>query len=134
MLVEKWRFGRERSLASTWLCTTEDHSLPYELQRTLMQRGESFAPIADGGLASTSARVDEERQLALFSLMLAQAHAGAATVLVDELDVGIQRHFRRDWRGLRNRTPSPVPFSSIDSIPCSDFPQATRRVIFRTGT
>ena len=54
-----------------------------------MQRGESFAPIADGGLASTSARVDEERPLALFSLMLAQAHAGAATVLVDELDVGI---------------------------------------------
>jgi len=37
-------------------------------------------------LASTSARVDEERGLALFSLMLAQADAGAAAVLVDELD------------------------------------------------
>jgi hypothetical protein len=39
-------------------------------------------------LAPTSARVDEERELALFSLMLAQADAGAATVLVHELDSG----------------------------------------------
>jgi hypothetical protein len=36
--------------------------------------------------------VDEERELTLFSLMLAQADAGAATVLVDELDAtGLQR-------------------------------------------
>jgi len=27
------------------------------------------------------------------------------------------RYFRRERRGLRNRTPSPVPFSSMKSMP-----------------
>ena len=31
--------------------------------------------------------------------------------------VGLQRYFRFECLGLRNRTPSPVPFSSMNSIP-----------------
>ena len=32
-------------------------------------------------------------------------------------DVGFEHYFRLKRRGLRNRTPSPVPFSSTNSIP-----------------
>ena len=31
--------------------------------------------------------------------------------------VGLQRYFRFECLGLRNRTPSPVPFSSMNSMP-----------------
>jgi hypothetical protein len=64
---------------------------------------------------------------------LAEAHSRPSPVLVDELDAGrstarlekdsggstvaLKRYFRRERRGLRNRTPSPVPFSSMNSIP-----------------
>ena len=34
--------------------------------------------------------------------------------------IGLKRYFRRERRGLRNRTPSPVSFSSMNSIP-ADF-------------
>lgn len=36
-----------------------------------------------------------------------------------EPDAGLilKRYFRRERRGLRNRTPSPVPFSSMNSMP-----------------
>ncbi len=33
--------------------------------------------------------------------------------------VGLQRYFRFERLGLRNRTPSPVPFSSMKSIPAA---------------
>ena len=32
---------------------------------------------------------------------------------------GAERYFRRARRGLRNRTPSPVPFSSVKSMPAA---------------
>ena len=31
--------------------------------------------------------------------------------------IALKRYFRRERRGLRNRTPSPVPFSSMNSMP-----------------
>ena len=67
--------------------------------------------------------------LALLGASLCEPYAGAAAVLVDELDrtifdaapvadkfYGLNTYFRfRD--GFRKRRPSPVPFSSMNSIP-----------------
>ena len=67
--------------------------------------------------------------LALLGASLCEPYAGAAAVLVDELDrtifdaapvadkfYGLNTYFRfRD--GFRKQSPSPVPFSCVNSIP-----------------
>jgi hypothetical protein len=60
--------------------------------------------------------------------VLPEPHPRTSSVFVDELDAGLFRcpctngdrgraYFRVARRGFRKRTPSPVPFSSMNSIP-----------------
>ena len=62
--------------------------------------------------------------LALLGASLRQPHAGAAAVLVDELERTVfdavpaaARVYFRFRDGFRKRSPSPVPFCSMNSIP-----------------
>jgi hypothetical protein len=66
---------------------------------------------------------------------LSSIEADARLITIDELDAGgwmarnenaraandagVKRYFRRERRGLRKQTPSPVPFSSMNSTPAN---------------